>query len=206
MVDGRPAFPVVLIAASRGGLQATSAVLKCFPADFGAAVVVVQHRAELPGEAWTDWVRRATAMRVANVRPGEPLQSGTVYVAPATAHVGINAQGLFTIHHGHRIRGVLSAANPLFESAARHLGSRAIAVVLTGYGRDGTDGVQAINAAGGVVIAQDESTSRDFGMPRSAIGTGTVDFVQPIDAIGPLVLKLVEEHAISANASSSIIR
>jgi two-component system chemotaxis response regulator CheB len=91
---------------------------------------------------------------------------------------------------------VLSCANPLFESARRNLGRRAIAVVLTGYGRDATDGVQAVKEGGGVVIAQDEESSRDFGMPGSAIETGAVDYVRPLE-------KLVRSSAISSNSGKT---
>ena len=177
-----------------------SAVLQSFPRDFGAAVVVVQHRAALPGRTWLDTLRRVAPMRVEDVKPGELLQPGTIYLAPSTSHARINAAGFFKVTDGTRIRGVLSSANPLFESAGQNLGPRAIAVVLTGYGRDGTDGVQAIKAGGGVVIAQDEPSSRDFGMPASAIATGAVDFIRPLDQIGPLVVELVEGQALAVTA------
>jgi two-component system, chemotaxis family, protein-glutamate methylesterase/glutaminase len=107
----------------------------------------------------------------------------------------------FKLSDGIRIRGVRSSANPLFESAARHLGRRAIAVVLTGYGRDATDGVQAVKSGGGIVIAQDEQSSRDFGTPGSAIATGTVDYVRSIGDIGPLIQQLVEDRKVPAITS-----
>jgi two-component system chemotaxis response regulator CheB len=115
--------------------------------------------------------------------------------------VSISPEGFFTLSDGTRIRGVRSSANPLFESAGRNLGTRAIAVVLTGYGRDATDGVQAVKAGGGIVIAQDEDSSRDFGMPGSAIATGAVKYVRSIDDIGPLVRELVEEWRFPAFTS-----
>jgi two-component system chemotaxis response regulator CheB len=115
--------------------------------------------------------------------------------------VRIAPEGFFKVSDGTRIRGVLSSANPLFESAGTNLGPRTIAVVLTGYGRDGTDGVQAVKAGGGIVIAQDEATSRDFGMQGSVIATGAVDFVRPLADIGPLVRDLVEQRHAASTAS-----
>ena len=190
-------FPVVLIVASRGGLAAISRVLASFPKDFPAAVVIVQHRAELPGLAWEHIVERMTPMRVRGIVPGEHLEPGIVYVAPATTHVSISPQGYLKVTDGERIRGVLSSANPLFESAGAHLGRRTIAVVLTGWGRDATDGVQAVKHGGGIVIAQDERSSVDFGMPGSAIATGTVDYVRSIEDIGPLIVDLVNQHSVA---------
>ena len=73
--------------------------------------------------------------------------------------------------------------------------------VLTGWGRDGTDGVQAVKQGGGVVIAQDAPSSRDFGMPGSAIATGAVDYVRPIADIGPLVRELVDQQQPATIAS-----
>jgi len=191
-------FPVVLIVASRGGLAALTCVLGSFPKDFPAAVVVVQHRAELPGSAWQNVVQRMTTMPVKSIAPGDTLKPGSVSLAPATSHVHITDEGHLKLTDGVRIRGVLSSANPLFETAAENLGIRTIAVVLTGWGRDATDGVQAVRRTGGVVIAQDERSCVDFGMPGSAIATGSVDYVRSVEDIGPLVVDLVQQHRVSA--------
>jgi two-component system chemotaxis response regulator CheB len=118
------------------------------------------------------------------------MEPGTVYVAPADLHLVIESDGALGFSNGRRIRYLLSSANPLFESAAR-FGGRVIAAVLTGSGYDATDGVQAVRASGGVVIAQDEATSAVFGMPRSAIATGAVAHVLPLAAIGPAIASLV---------------
>ena len=89
---------------------------------------------------------------------------------------------------------MLSSANPLFATAAQVLGP-VIGVVLTGMGQDGTDGVRAVKQAGGVIIAQDEATSEWFSMPRSAIATGLVDYVLPLDRIGAKLVELLDHHA-----------
>jgi two-component system, chemotaxis family, protein-glutamate methylesterase/glutaminase len=102
--------------------------------------------------------------------------------------------GTFSYVDGQRINHVLSSANPLFISSAAALGTRAIAVVLTGFGSDGTDGVQSIKAGGGIVIAQDERTSEAFGMPGAAIKTGAVDYVLPLEEIAPTLVRLVNER------------
>jgi len=90
-----------------------------------------------------------------------------------------------------KIRHVLSSANPLFTSAAGVYGDGVIAVVLTGGDSDATDGVQSVSEAGGIVIAQDEATPQNFSMPRSAIKTGSVDYVLPLDEIAPKLLDLL---------------
>ena len=106
------------------------------------------------------------------------------------AHLTFNRDGTFSYADGTRIRHLMSSANPLFTSAAEVFGAKAIAVVLTGSGFDGTDGVQAIRALGGTVIAQDPTTSRYPSMPAAAIRTGSVDYVLPIEDVAPLLIRL----------------
>ena len=100
----------------------------------------------------------------------------------------------FELMDGGRIQHVRSSANPLFTSAAHVLGP-VIGVVLTGMGQDGTSSVQAVKRAGGIVVAQDEATAEWFSMPRSAIGTGAVDYVLPVDRIGAKLVELLDHHA-----------
>jgi two-component system chemotaxis response regulator CheB len=91
---------------------------------------------------------------------------------------------------GQRIKFLRSSANPLFESAAQVLGDRVIAVVLTGGGSDGTDGVQAVKSMGGIIIAQDPEQAQHPDMPLSAIRTGVVDYVLSVHDIAPTLVRL----------------
>lgn len=104
---------------------------------------------------------------------------------------------------GGRIEFVRSAENPLSESAGRVFADRVIGVVLSGSGREATAGAQQVKAHGGVVIAQDEQTSEDWGMPRAAIAARAVDFVLPLDAIAPMLARLVEDPRLDGIASPS---
>lgn len=128
------------------------------------------------------------------------MRGGTVYLAPTDLHLIVNPDHTLDFMGGGRIRFVLSSANPLFASAARATGKRTIGVVLTGGDSDATDGVQAIKQEGGIVIAQDRATSECFEMPGSAIGTGAVDYVLPLDRIGPALVSLVHGHSIQPGA------
>ena len=123
---------------------------------------------------------------------GEAMQPGIVYVARPDYHLVFVGDRRFGYRDGRRVRGVLSSANPLFDSAARVFKSGVIAVVLTGTGGDGAEGVQAVKANGGVVIAQDEATAEHFGMPGAAIQAGAVDRVLPLGAIAPALVDLVQ--------------
>jgi two-component system chemotaxis response regulator CheB len=191
MESERRAQFAVVIGASAGGLEALTRVLSALPAGFPAAIVIVQHRTPDKPSLLEPILARRTRLIVTTAHEGEVLAPGVVYVAAPDLHVTVGAEGRLAYHDGTRIRGVRSSANPLFESAAEVFGSRLIAVVLSGSGMDATNGVQHVKARGGTVIVQDRATAGHFGMPGSAILTGAVDQVLPIDAIAPALVEAV---------------
>jgi two-component system chemotaxis response regulator CheB len=193
-MDNFAPYGLVAIAASAGGIPALQTLLSTLPRNLPVPVAVVLHRSPRELDLLPAVLQRRSTLPVRRVEPGQPVQSGTVYVAPADAHLVVSPNRRFELIDGRRIRHVFSSANPLFTTAADVLGP-VIGVVLTGMGRDGTDGVQAVKEAGGVVIAQDEATSEWFSMPRSAIATGAVDYVLPLDRIGAKLTELLDNHA-----------
>jgi two-component system chemotaxis response regulator CheB len=197
---------IVVLAASAGGLQAILTVFQGLPKDFPAPIVVVLHRPASRPSLLTSLLSRRSAIPVKDAIAGEHLESNTIYVASPDQHLSVTADGTFQYSDGRRIRFLLSSANPLFESSARAFGAKVIAVVLTGSGMDGTDGVQSVKAHGGIVIAQDRTTSASFGMPAAAIATRVVDQVLPLDAIGPALQALVRSreqfHATTEDAGN----
>ena len=193
-MDTPTRYGLVAIAASAGGFTALQSLLSSLPRNLPVPVAVVLHRARRQEDLLPLVLGRSSVLPVRLVEPGQPVQPGTVYLAPADAHLVVARDRRFGVVDGKRIRHVFSSANPLFTTAADVLGP-VIGVVLTGMGRDATDGVQAVKQAGGTVIAQDEATSEWFSMPRSAIATGAVDFVLPLDRIGAKLLELLDRHA-----------
>ena len=187
--------PVVLIAASADGIQATSQIIRALPRDFPAAVVIVQHRPPFRPSLLTNLLAARTDLLVTDAMTGHRLRPGTIYLARPDRHLMFSDTGTFRYTDGTRIRFLRSSANPLFESAARVFGSNAVAVVLTGSGMDGTDGVQAVKTGGGVVIAQDPATSAHPDMPAAAINTGAVDYVLPLEQIAPTLVHLLARAA-----------
>jgi two-component system chemotaxis response regulator CheB len=188
-VPGRR-YDLVVMAASAGGVRAFQSLLSRLPEDFPLPIAIVQHRTTRDPNLLARVLSRHTPLIVKVASEGERLEAGTVYLAPPSAHLTVDSDLRVDLRDGKRIRHVLSSANPLFESAAQALPGRVIAVVLTGYDRDATDGVQAVKLSGGTVIAQDEATSETFNMPRSAIETGCVDRVLPLQQIGPALVVL----------------
>ncbi len=134
---------------------------------------------------------RRTNLRVKQAQDGDYLAPATVYVAPPDRHLLVNPDGSLSLSQSELVHFVRPSADLLFESVAASYRDRAIAVVLTGTGSDGTMGVQAIKKMGGVVIAQDERSSDFFGMPGAAIQTGNVDFILPLGEIPSTLIRLV---------------
>jgi two-component system chemotaxis response regulator CheB len=176
----RPPAEVVAIAASTGGPGALHRILAALPATFPAPILVVQHIAEGFAEGLARWLGGATPLGVRVAASGEPLRAGTVYVAPDHAHLGV-AEGRIALSDAPAVEGFRPSGSVLFESVARSYGSGACAAILTGIGRDGVAGLRAVRAAGGRILAQDETTSVVFGMPGAALAEGLADELVPLD-------------------------
>ena len=180
-------FDVVALAASAGGLIALSAVLSALPSDFPAALLVVQHLDPRHRSLMAEILSRRTSLPVKQAEEGDIVSPGKVYIAPPNRHLLVNPNGTISLSQSELVHFVRPSADLLFESVAASYKHRAIAVVLTGTGSDGSMGVAAIKKMNGTVIVQDEKTSQFSGMPSAAIQTGQADFVLPLDEI-PLAL------------------
>jgi len=173
-------FPIVGVGASAGGLAAFEAFFSAMPAtsESGMAIILVQHLAPDHKSILTDLVKRYTLMRVFEAKHGMVIQPNCVYIIPPNRELTLLNGTLHLIEptapHSQRM-----LIDVFFHSLAEDQRERAICVVLSGMGNDGTLGVRAIKAAGGMIIAQDPDTTAYDGMPRSAIATGMVNYVLP---------------------------
>ena len=185
------AFDVVAVAASAGGLKALTAVLSPLPADLSAAIVIVQHLDRRHRSLMAEILDRCTALEVRQAEEGDVLCPGTVFIAPPDNHLLVNPGGVLTLSKSELVHFLRPSADLLFESVAASYGDRAIAVVLSGSGSDGSVGVEAVKRMGGTVIAQDEASSEFPDMPNAAVRTGTVDFVLPLNEISAALVSLI---------------
>lgn len=185
-------FPLVVIAASTGGPATLMRLMPRFPKDFPAAAVLVQHMPATFTSQLSLQLTEVSAIRVKEAEANEALQPGTFYVCPGSHHLRISMTGRIKLDDGPRISGYRPCADVAFESAAAFGGANVVGVVLTGMGNDGAKGVQAVKAARGCVLSQDEASSVIFGMPAEAIRTGAVDQVVGIDEMYPAIEKYLE--------------
>ncbi|MEO6809357.1 MAG: chemotaxis protein CheB, partial [Isosphaeraceae bacterium] len=177
---GALSFPVVGIGASAGGLEAFKRLLEVMPADTGMAFVLVQHLAATHPSALADILGRSTTMPVTEVQDEPRIKPNRVYVIPPGREMVISKGSLhlFPREPGPQHRPI----DRFLRSLAEAQGYQSIGVILSGVATDGTLGLEAIKAEGGITFAQDQTAQQD-GMPRSAIDSGCVDFVMPPDQI-----------------------
>jgi len=180
---------IVAIGASAGGIEAVTDLLNYLPANTGMAFVLVQHLDPKHHSILTELLARKTAMSVEEVSDGLPVKGNHVYVIPPNASMSISED---VLHLGPReeSRGMHMPVDNFMRSLAEQKGNRAIGVILSGSGSDGTLGMAEIQAHGGVTFAQDESTAKYYGMPRSVVVSGCVDYVLPPKGIAREVTRI----------------
>lgn len=173
----RASETVVAIGASTGGVEALHQVLRAMPAD-SPAILVTQH---MPPAFTASFARRldgACAVSVAEARDGARILPGHVYIAPGGLHLQLARSGanyVCSLNDGAAVSGHRPSVDVLFSSFARHAGSGAVGVILTGMGRDGARGLGEMRSAGARTIGQDEESSVVYGMPKVAMAEGAVE-------------------------------
>ena len=175
-----PGFPIVGIGASAGGLAAYEAFFSAMPTEVEPemAFVLVQHLAPDHKSILTDLVQRYTRLHVEEVSDGIRVERNCAYIIPPNHDMALLG-GTLHLFEPSSPRGLRLPIDFFFRSLAQDQGERAICIVLSGTGSDGTLGVRAVKGEGGIVLAQSPETTQYDGMPRSVIATGLVDLVLP---------------------------
>jgi two-component system CheB/CheR fusion protein len=182
-------FPIVGIGASAGGLEAFRQVLGALPADSGMAYVLVQHLDPRHESILAELLSQSTKMPVSEVKGDILVEPNRVYVIPPSQDIGI-VDGILKLVPRSQTGHLHMPIDYFFRTLAEAQGSQGIGVVLSGTATDGTLGLKAIKAEGGIAFAQDPSSAHFDGMPRSAIAAGCVDFVLPPEGIAQELTRL----------------
>jgi two-component system chemotaxis response regulator CheB len=184
---------IVVIGASTGGTDAIKAILSQMPSD-APPIVIAQHMPEMFTRSFAQRLNAACAIEVAEARAAQRLRPGHAYIAPGHSHLSLvrDCSGYFTrLEPVPPVNRYRPSVDVLFHSAAKWAGSRAIAILLTGMGKDGAAGMLALKRAGAFTIAQDQASCVVFGMPKEAIALGAVDEVWPLGDIAKRVLCVI---------------
>jgi two-component system, chemotaxis family, protein-glutamate methylesterase/glutaminase len=184
----------LLIGSSTGGPQALTALIERLPAAIDRApVLITQHMPPTFTTVMAEHLSRVGGRGAHEAEHGEPVLAGGIYIAPGGRHMRVTRESdgvRIAIGDDEPINFCRPAVDALFSSAAAVWGPASLALVLTGMGADGTHGATDIVAAGGSVVAQDETTSVVWGMPRSVAQAGLCSAVLPLDQIAPKIIRL----------------
>jgi two-component system CheB/CheR fusion protein len=182
-------FAIAGIAASAGGLEAFTSLLRHLPTDTGMAFVLIQHLSPDYESLLSEILGRVTEMPVSQAQDGTSIEPNRVYVIPPNTQMTV-VNGLLRLAPRQKIAGKYMPADVFFESLAADRGDRSIGIILSGTDGDGALGLKAIKVAGGITFAQCESTAKFDSMPSTAIATGNVDLVLPPEEIAEELVRL----------------
>ncbi|GGY61358.1 MULTISPECIES: chemotaxis protein CheB [Streptomyces] len=189
--DSAERYDIVGVASSAGGIHGLGVLLGALGTAFPVPILIVQHLDPRHRTVIADVLGRRTSLPVKLAEDGEHAEPGVVYVAPPDRHLLVGPEGTLVLSPSEAVNFLRPAADLLFESVASVYGARGIVCVLTGTGSDGARGVDEVKSQGGTVIAQDPDTAEFRGMPASAVATGAVDFVLPLEEIATVIRGLV---------------
>lgn len=181
---------IIGIGASTGGPQAFQKILTHLPGNFPVPVICVQHISEEFMQGMVDWLAPQCQLKIMTAEAGVVPQPGVVYFPRGGSHLIVNSQGRLECTDGPIYDGHRPSISVTFNSLAKHYGSEAAAILLTGMGRDGVEGIKAIAQAGGMTIAQDEESSIVFGMPKEAAALGVVRHILPLERIATMLQEI----------------
>lgn len=183
---------LIVVGASAGGVESLKELVHGLPATFPAAILVVLHVAPSSTSVLPAILTRSGPLPAAHAQDGAAIAPGHIYIAPPDHHLVIHGERI-RLSRGPRVNGHRPAIDPLFFSAARWYGPRAISVILSGVLDDGSVGTAAVNRAGGTTVAQDPATALYPPMPQNAIELGGARHVVPLGELATLLVGLVHQ-------------
>ncbi len=187
---------LIAIGASTGGTKALENVLTALPAEM-PGILVVQHMPPNFTRAFAERLDSICRLSVREARHGDCLHPGEVLVAPGGYQMTLRSKGrpyVVDCHDQKKVNNHCPSVDVMMHSVARYVGRQAISIILTGMGSDGAKGMQAMKRQGALTISQNKGTCVVYGMPKAAYDLGVVDHVLPIQAIGPALVRKVEQH------------
>jgi len=187
---------IVAIGVSTGGPHALQYMFSQLPAEFPGSIVVVQHMPENFTEMFARRLDETCALRVKEAQSGDLLMPGRVLICPGSRHLKVKKLPLGNVallNDDPRIRGHRPSADVLFRSAAEEFGPQTVAVIMTGMGDDGAEGLGTVKAAGGITIAQSEESCVVYGMPKAAVDRGYALRVVGLEAMASTLVALCSD-------------
>ena len=186
--------PLIAIGASTGGPSALRDILHALPPNPGVAIAIVQHVDAQFVASFTDWLDDQTSLPVRLARPGEPLARDTVLVCGREEHLVLGENGLLTYQAEPKDLAYRPSVDVFFNSLTDNHDNQSVAVLLTGMGKDGAQGLKSLRDKGWWTIAQDQATCAVYGMPKAAKELDAAEEILPLNDIGARLIEWAE-HA-----------
>lgn len=183
----------VAIGVSTGGPKALAEVIPKLPGHFPAPIFIVQHMPPIFTAQLASRLDQISPLKVVEAAEGNPVVAGKVYVAPGDKHMEVTVRGgikVIRLHKGPPENSCRPAVDVLFRSVAEVYGAQSVGIIMTGMGQDGLVGAKKMKEKGALIVAQDESTSVVYGMPRAVVEAGLADYVLPLGEIAPFLQKI----------------
>ncbi len=196
-------FPIVGIGASAGGLEALEGFISSMPSQSNLAIVVIQHLAPKYKSIMGTLLKKYTKMKIFEVKDGLKIEPNTIYLNPPDRDVAVMNR-TFQLIEPLETHAARLPIDSFFRSLSEDLGEKAICIVLSGTGTDGTLGLKAIKGEGGMTMVQEESQAKYDSMPRSAINTGLVDFILPVEEMPEELAKYIKHPYMTLLIKSEI--
>jgi chemotaxis methyl-accepting protein methylase/signal transduction histidine kinase/chemotaxis response regulator CheB len=196
-----PAFPIVGVGASAGGLEAFGELLRCVPPNADLAFVLIQHLDRTHSSLLSDVLQKSTTMPVSEAEHGQRVESGHVYVIAPNTELALAEGCLALSPRRSEGTGASLPVDAFMRSLAADIGSRAIGVILSGSASDGTEGLRAIKAQDGFTLVQRPESARFAGMPQSAVDAGVVDRCLEIPELAGELVRLSRHSYVQMNAA-----
>ncbi|MDD3149653.1 MAG: chemotaxis response regulator protein-glutamate methylesterase [Candidatus Gastranaerophilales bacterium] len=183
----------VVISASTGGPSALNSVIPYIPKNISARILVVQHMPPKFTASLADRLNKISQIEVREAQEGDRIMVNEILIAPGDYHMCVTKDDTIELTHTPTVCGVRPSADVTLESCAQIFGNKVISVILTGMGHDGTNGTKAVKQTGGYCIAQDETTSTIYGMPKSVVDNNLADEIIPLQNIADRIVNLVSK-------------
>lgn len=183
-------YEAIVIGVSSGGMITLDKILRHLPSDFALSIIIVQHQHPESDDFLARFLDARCSLTVKQADEKEIIMPGKIYIAPPNYHLLVEEDKTLSLSTNKRVNFARPSIDVLFESAADAFGEKLVGIILTGANEDGSRGLKKIKESGGLTIVQDPDTAEVDTMPKAAIASTKVDYILPLENIGPFICSL----------------
>ncbi len=183
-------YEAIVIGASSGGMMTLNTILRHLPSDFALSIIIVQHQHPHSDAFTVKFLNDRCSLKVKQADEKEIIMPGVIYIAPPNYHLLVEKDKTFSLSINKHVHFARPAIDVLFETAANVFNKKLVGIILTGANDDGSHGLRKIKESGGLTIVQDPDTAEVDTMPKAAIASTKIDYILPLEKIGPFICTL----------------